>query len=151
MPTANAIFSLASSVALPCWLALALSLLFPPTRRWILPVTGALVPALFAAAYVVLIRTGFEEAPSGGFGSIEQVRALFASDAALVAGWLHFLAFDLFIGTWIVRTGLAKRLPRVFLFACLPPTFMLGPVGLLMFFGVRLFWPALCGQKEQAA
>lgn len=109
--------------------------------------TSAIVPALFAATYVILIRTGFEEAPDGGFGSVEEVRALFSSDAGLVAGWLHFLAFDLFIGTWIVRTGLAERLPRVLLLVCLPLTFMLGPIGLLVFLGVRLAGQSVRSEK----
>ena len=43
-----------------------------------------------------------------GFNSIAQVRALFSVDRALVAGWIHYLAFDLFIGSWEVRD--ARRL-----------------------------------------
>ena len=151
MPTPNTIFSIAGSIALPCWAILALSLFVPQTRSWIWAVTGAVVPAAFAVAYIVLICTGFAEAPNGGFGSVTQVRNLFASDAALVAGWLHFLAFDLFIGTWIVRTGLTARLPRVLLLACLPLTFMLGPIGLLLFLGIRFAWQWVRAQKGDEA
>ena len=61
------------------------------------------------------------------------MRALFANDAALDAGWLHYLAFDLFVGTWIVRQGLLDRLHPLLLLVCLPVTFMLGPVGFLLF------------------
>lgn len=137
MLTANAIFSIAGTITLPCWIALALSVLVPQTRNRIWAVTGIIVPAIFAIAYVVLIRAGFVEAPHGGFGSIAQVRDLLASDAALVAGWLHYLAFDLFVGTWIVRTGLAERLPKLLVLICLPATFLFGPAGLLIFIVVR--------------
>ena len=99
----------------------------------------------------MLIRAGFAEAPNGGFGSVAQVRNLFASDAALVAGWLHYLAFDLFVGTWIVRTGLAERLPRLLLLICLPATFLFGPAGLLIFFGLRFLSDRMRASKVNAS
>ncbi len=73
----------------------------------------------------------------GGFGSIEQVRTLFANNAALTAGWLHYLAFDLFVGCWIVREGLDAGVPRLLIIPCLILTFMVGPVGLLLFLVLR--------------
>jgi hypothetical protein len=65
------------------------------------------------------------------------VRALFANDAALDAGWLHYLAFDLFVGTWIVRQGALDGMHPLWLLLCLPVTFMLGPVGFLLFLIAR--------------
>ncbi len=88
-------------------------------------------------AYVPLLIAGFRAGTGGGFGSVPQVRALFASDAGLVAGWLHYLAFDLFVGTWIAREGLAARMPRLLIAPCLPLTFLFGPVGLLLFLALR--------------
>ena len=52
-------------------------------------------------------------AEGGGFGSIAEVRALFANDSALAAGWLHYLAFDLFVGAWIAREGPGLGRPRL--------------------------------------
>ena len=63
---------------------------------------------------------------------------MFASDSALVAGWFHYLAFDLFVGTWIVRDGLERKLHPLLILPCLPLTFLFGPAGLLLFLILRL-------------
>jgi hypothetical protein len=127
------IFSIANLIAMLCWVALGISLFTPRAQVSVQRITGLVVPGLFAIVYVFCIWRGFAESPGGGFGSLVQVRALFANDAALDAGWLHYLAFDLFVGTWIVRQGLLDRLHPLLLLVCLPVTFMLGPVGLLLF------------------
>src|SRR6267143_2127477 len=90
-------------------------------------------PALSARHRRRPVARGWGKAPSGGFGSIEQVRALFSVDAALSAGWLHYLAFDLFVGSWIVEDGLARGINRFLLIPCLALTFLFGPAGLLLF------------------
>ena len=105
MLTSAQIFSIANLIAMLCWVALAISLFASRMRVWIQRFTGLVVPGLFAIVYLVCIWKGFAAAPDGGFGSLSEVRALFANDAALDAGWLHYLAFDLFVGTWIVRQG----------------------------------------------
>ncbi len=131
-------FSLAGAVASLCWLALAASLFIPPLRRWIWRITGAIVPGAIAVAYIVLLHQGWGKTPGGGFGSIAAVRALFANDAALAAGWLHYLAFDLFVGTAIARVGLGRGIHPLLLLPCLPLTFMVGPAGLLLFLLIEL-------------
>jgi hypothetical protein len=127
------LFSIANLIAMLCWVALAISLFASRAQVSIQRITGLIVPGLFAIAYVFCIWRGFAESPGGGFGSLGQVRALFANDAALDAGWLHYLAFDLFVGTWIVRQGTLDRLHPLLLLLCLPVTFLLGPVGFLLF------------------
>jgi len=131
------IFSIANLIAMLCWVALAISLFAPRAQVSIQRITGLIVPGLFAIVYAFCIWRGFGESPGGGFGSLGQVRALFANDAALDAGWLHYLAFDLFVGTWIVRQGMLDRLHPLLLLLCLPVTFMLGPVGFLLFLAER--------------
>jgi hypothetical protein len=127
------IFSIANTIAMLCWLALALSLFVSSGRAWIQRITGFVVPAFFAVIYILCIWSGFAQTPGGGFSSLAEVRTLFANDAALNAGWLHYLAFDLFVGTWIVRQGTLDRLHPLLLLLCLPVTFLLGPIGLLLF------------------
>ncbi len=133
MLTPAQIFSSANLISMLCWVALAISLFAPRTQVSIQRITGLIVPGLFASVYAFCIWRGIAESPGGGFGSLGQVRALFANDAALDAGWLHYLAFDLFVGTWIVRQGMLDRLHPLLLLVCLPVTFMLGPVGFLLF------------------
>ncbi|MDQ8757269.1 DUF4281 domain-containing protein [Sphingosinicella sp. LHD-64] len=130
-------FSIASQLVLVGWLGLIVALFVKAARPFVWPVAQFAIPSILAVGYILLIlggRAGFEE---GGFGSIAQVRALFANDSALAAGWLHYLAFDLFVGAWIARDG-AGRVPALLLLPCLPLTFLFGPTGLLLYLVLRL-------------
>ena len=131
-------FSIGGNLAMLGWFGLLVSLFWAPARPSIQVATRLVIPALLALAYGLLIYAGFGEAEGGGFGSIGEVRALFASDSALAAGWLHYLAFDLFVGSWIVADGLRRRIPALLILPCLPLTFLLGPLGLLLFLALRL-------------
>ena len=133
--TAEQLFSIANSIALVGWLLLVM--LGP--RRWVAPlITGVMLPLLFGVLYVSLLIGHWGETPGGGFGSLAQVAALFSNRWLLLAGWVHYLAFDLFIGSWEVRDAQANRIPHWFVIPCLVVTFMLGPAGLLLYFALRL-------------
>ena len=134
----NQAFDLTGPLVLAGWAALLLSLFVRQVRPIAWPSTQFVVPAILAVLYVPLIWAGFGEAKGGGFGSIGEIRTLFASDSALVAGWFHYLAFDLFVGTWIVRDGLERKLHPLFILPCLPLTFLFGPTGLLLYLILRL-------------
>ncbi|MGZ8458210.1 MAG: abscisic acid-deficient protein Aba4 family protein [Gemmatirosa sp.] len=132
-----ALFAAANAAALAAWLLLAGTLFVPRTRSWGWRATGLVLPALFAVVYVVALVAALRGGATGGFGSIGEVRALFADDRALTAGWVHYLAFDLFVGTWIAREGVRSGVPRLLLLPCLALTFLVGPVGLLAFLALR--------------
>lgn len=131
-------FSLGGLLAIAGWLGLLVSLFVKAVRSFAWPVAQLLVPALLAIAYLLLLLGGRDAFAEGGFGSIEEVRALFAHDAALAAGWLHYLAFDLFVGAWIARDGLARGLHPLVILPALPLTFLFGPTGLLLYLALRL-------------
>lgn len=131
-------FDLGGKLAMLGWLGLLISLFVERIRPAAQAAAWLVIPALLAITYGLLIWTGFNEAPGGGFGSIAEVRALFASDSALAAGWLHYLAFDLFVGSWIVADGLKRRIPALLILPCLPLTLLFGPLGLLLFILLRL-------------
>ena len=132
-------FTLASTAAMLGWLLLVGAVLAAPgkARKGLLWTGGRLVPLLLAAAYLALLMWHWRSAPGGHFGSLDGVATLFASRGKLVGGWVHFLAFDLFIGRWMIDDVLARRAPRWHLLPCLPLTFLYGPVGLLLHFGLR--------------
>jgi hypothetical protein len=134
---AASLFGVANTIALISWLFLASTLFVPSVRRWGWRITGIIVPALFAVAYILALVAGLQSGASGGFDSLEQVRLLFSNDFALLGGWIHYLAFDLFVGTWIARNGVNTTTPRLLLVVCLVLTFMVGPVGLLAYVLLR--------------
>ena len=95
-----------------------------------------LAAAAFGAlslTYATLIFVYFFRIEGGGFGSIQEVRALFLNDGGLVAGWVHYLAFDLFIGTWIAVEADKRGWNRLLQVPMLIGTFMFGPIGLLLY------------------
>lgn len=74
---------------------------------------------------------------SGSFGTLEGVVKLFAQPEIVLAGWVHYLAFDLLVGAWEVRTARAEQIPFLLVVPCLPLTFIFGPAGFLVFSAVR--------------
>ena len=123
-------FQYANTLAMLSWIAL---LLFP---RRVAPRLRFIVQSSLALLYVWAIATSLPGS-EGGFDSLEHVKLLFANDRALLAGWVHYLAFDLFIGCWEVLDSQRRGVRHIFVIPCLFLTFMLGPVGLLLYFGVR--------------
>jgi hypothetical protein len=144
-------FSLGNLLVLPLWLLLAMSLFVPRIRIAAISAARFVAPALLGLAYLLLIVTGLGEAQGGGFGSIAEVRALFASDPALAAGWLHYLAFDLFVGSWEAEDAAARRIPAVLVVPCLVLTLLFGPAGLLLYLLLRLAFHGRSFARETAS
>ena len=140
---AEQIFSIANLIAMVSWIILAVAPRWIVTRKVIL--SGA-IPLLLSAAYFVLIVMFFGKS-EGGFGSLADVMKLFTNEWAVLAGWIHYLAFDLFVGTWEVKDAQAKRISHWFVVPCLFLTFMLGPIGFLLYSVLR-FFPAKEGVKN---
>jgi ABA DEFICIENT 4-like len=129
----EAIFRAANVLVVPGWLLLAVA----PRWKWSARLVGPVViPALLALAYVTLVAARLGSA-SGGFGSLAAVAALFADPYVLLAGWIHYLAFDLFVGSWEVRDAQRIGISHAAVVPCLILTFLLGPAGLLVYLTVR--------------
>ena len=127
------LFSIANAVAALSWLLLALL----PRRRWVTEtVTGRAVPALFAILYAGLLASTFGRV-DGGFSTLAGVAALFTNRWLLLAGWVHYLAFDLLVGTWEVRDAQGRGIPHLLVVPCLFLTFMFGPAGWLLYIALR--------------
>ena len=127
------LFAICSWLAVLGWLLL----IFLPRWKWSARIiAGGLIPVLLGLVYVSLIATHFGES-GGGFGSLAQVSQLFRNPYNLLAGWVHYLAFDLFIGSWEVRDAERLRIHHLLVVPCLLLTFMLGPIGLLLYLVLR--------------
>ena len=144
MLTPDFLFSLANPAAVLGWALLVLAPRWRGTRAVVL--SGAL-PLLLAAAYAVLIATHYlgPHGGEGGFGSLDDVAALFRDRWALLAGWVHYLCFDMWTGAWELRDAQRRGMPHGLLVPCLLLTFMFGPVGLLLYFGMRRWYPQPAG------
>jgi ABA4-like protein len=145
----NLVFEVTRWLARIGWLILLLSLFVPRTRPHVWPVTQFVIPAITCLAYVLLVVDGFEYVRiPASFESLKGIGDLYAHPGPLAASWLHFLALDLFAGTWMVRDGLKLRLPTPLIVVCLPFTYLLGPSGLLLYILLRF---ALRGRAARDA
>ena len=127
------IFSVVNLVALVSWVLLAL---FPRRRVVTDVIAGTAVPAALAAIYTVVIASAWSGS-SGGFSSLPAVAALFSNPWLLLAGWTHYLAFDLLIGSWEVRDARERGVPHGLVLPCLVLTFLFGPAGWLLYRTLR--------------
>lgn len=127
--TAEDMFGLASAAVLPGWLIL----IFAPRARWVWldRVPALILPLGLSVLYAGLILAHFS-ASGGGFGTIAAVRQLFASDYGLVAGWVHYLAFDLMIGAMMASKMDQMGLQRLSQAPLLGLIFLFGPLGVLL-------------------
>jgi len=133
----ESLFSAAGMLVMPGWLLLV----FLPRWRYTTSViTSVLLPAVLGVRYVALFAANFSSQPDGfaAFNTLAGVKSLFQNDWLLLAGWIHYLAFDLFVGSWEVRDAQRLGIHHLLVIPCLACTLMMGPAGLLAYFVLRL-------------
>lgn len=96
------------------------------------------MPAIVAVIYLVLVLTNMG-ATEGNFFTLEGVVLLFENRRVVLTGWMHYLALDLVVGTWIYRDSFAQRIRHLWVAPCLLATLMYGPIGFLAYLAVRTF------------
>ena len=130
------IFSAMSLLAVVGWLCLLLA----PLRRRALIIAAWGVATALAGAYVGLIIYGLTQPglpEGGGFGSLAGVMTLFAVPAVMLPAWIHYLCFDLWVGTWEIEDAPNAGVPHWLMIPVLGLTFMYGPAGLLAYLVIR--------------
>ncbi len=131
--TPEGLFSIVNPIALVGWILLIVL----PRQRWVANIAAAwAIPGLLAIIYVVVIGTHIIGSP-GGFSSLPAVATLFANPWLLLGGWIHYLAFDLFVGSWEARDARERGVPHLALMPCLLLTFLFGPAGWLLYLLAR--------------
>ncbi|MEP6712543.1 MAG: ABA4-like family protein [Ferruginibacter sp.] len=132
--TPDSVFQICSTIAIIGWLILIIASPFwADTNKLIIGV----VVTLFAIVYSWLISKGFRAGDFEKFGSLDGVMQLFTNKTTVTAGWIHYLAFDLMTGTWITKNAKQHGINHWIIIPCLLFTFMLGPIGLLLYFLIR--------------
>lgn len=127
-------FRMFNVLALGGWMILALAPRWRFGRAWI---AGFVLPAIFSLTYLAVFVPRLFDSP-GGFGSIAALTTLLNADPRVMLGaWLHYLAFDLFIGAWMAGEAHRLGIPHVWMVPILAMTFLAGPVGWLAFFAIR--------------
>lgn len=141
MMTLNSMYWLVNLWALTGW---ALLLLYAVLPARVVLFAGICMPLGLSLAYLGAVCLALPYF-SGGFGSLDALAGLYGHPQAVLAGWVHYLAFDLFLGGWQVRKAQAARLPVALVIPCLLLTMVFGPVGLLLFYALRWRWQEVPG------
>lgn len=139
--TPDMIFQYANMTALAGWAVLLAS---PWLPRLADRIAAFIIPGLLSIAYAGLVLA-FWAGAQGGFDSLDNVARLFETRELLLAGWIHYLAFDMFIGAWIVRSAREAGLAFWLVMPCLVLTFLFGPAGFLAFVTLRALYARRTG------
>ena len=129
----DTLFQIASITAMVGWVVLLIS---PWAPHFADRVGGIAIPLLLSIGYSVGV-VAFWGLSEGGFDTLDNVVQLFSAREVVLVGWVHYLAFDLFVGAWQVRVARRDALPFLLVVPCLALTFLAGPLGLALFLALR--------------
>lgn len=131
---ASILFKIANTSVLPAWLLLVLF----PHWKFTFPIIRYGVALALAILYAFVLFGSSSEFNSDSFSTLENVKKMFQQDTAVLAGWVHYLAFDLLVGAYIVEHAQKHQIHRAFYTLALPFTFLFGPIGYLIYVVIRL-------------
>ncbi|MEM6726341.1 MAG: ABA4-like family protein [Bacteroidota bacterium] len=127
-------FSLVNTLILLPWALM----LFLPKWKWTKTLIYSYIfQVLLGILYLVWFGMNLSSFDLGAFSEIDQLAKAFSNPELAFIGWIHYLAFDLFVGAWILKDGQEKSIAHWKLIPCLLFSFMMGPVGLLLYLGLR--------------
>lgn len=132
----DALFQAANIFAMLGWLMLAVFPGWRYTRRVVL--MGNIF--LLAVTYAILFFSNFAIVMGGGGMALSSLSAAFQNPVVMLVGWVHYLAFDLFVGVWEVQDSRTCGISHWLVIPCLFATFMAGPVGLLLYMVLRMIY-----------
>lgn len=112
--------------------------MFAPNWKYTIPISKFVIVCTLSILYSVLIIYQFHKFDLRSFSTLENVKLLFQQDDGLLAGWIHYLSFDLFIGIYILKRTQELKIPHSLNFIILPITFLFGPLGYLLFVIINL-------------
>ena len=136
------IYLLTNFGILPFWLML---IIIPNSRFTQFFINSIILPIILSATYIYIIyQTILMDEPMSDvfklYLSLAKLYTLFATESFLLIFWLHFLALNLFMGSWIARDGIKYNVPRNLAFFPLILVYLAGPLGLVLYWIIRIFY-----------
>ena len=139
--TYEKIYHIANIGVIPCWLLL---IFFPNNIFTKFFVKSVVIPLLLSVAYVFL---AYQLYISGNifevfnlYLGLDEVYTLYSNEAFLLIFWLHFLSISLFVGNWIASDSKIYMIPKIFTVLALISTYFTGPIGLVFYWIIRIFY-----------
>ena len=127
---------------LPFWLTL---IFLPNSRVSLVFISSIFLPIIFSLIYgymiYQLIINGQNIFDSFNlYLGIENLHSLFSNDIFLLIFWVHFLAINLFLGSWVSRDALRYSVPKFLSGISLISIYFTGPLGLVLYWFIRIFY-----------
>lgn len=143
------IFSVCNNGVLIPWLMLILLPYWKWTERLLL--RWQVFPLLLAVVYLVLTLIDIFSGKGGNvdFTSFDSIKTMFMREEVVLVGWIHYLVFDLFIGTWELKEAQLLKIPHWWVLPCLVLTLLLGPIGFLLFWALRARYTTIRAKEKQ--
>ena len=135
---------------LPFWLML---IIIPNSKFTQFFVNSIILPLILSATYTYIIYQAIlmDEPIFDIFKlyvSLDNLYILFATESFLLVFWLHFLALNLFLGSWISRDGVKYNMSRGLVSAPLILVYFSGPLGLVLYWIIRVFYAKRLGLHD---
>ena len=135
---------------LPFWIML---IIIPNSRLTQIFVNSIVLPLVLATTYIYVIYQAIilDESMIDIFKlflSLENLYIVFASESFLLVFWIHFLALNLFLGSWVSRDGVKYNISRSLIFLPLILIYFTGPVGLVLYWLIRVFYAKKIGLHD---
>ena len=135
---------------LPFWIML---IIIPNSRLTQIFVNSIVLPLVLATTYIYVIYQAIILDESiiyifKLFLSLENLYIAFASESFLLVFWIHFLALNLFLGSWVSRDGVKYNISRSLIFLPLILIYFTGPLGLVLYWLIRVFYAKKIGLHD---
>ena len=132
---------------LPFWLML---IIIPNSKFTKFFVNSIILPLMLSTIYIYIIyQTILLDEPIFDilrlYFSLDNLYTVFATESFLLVFWLHFLALNLFLGSWISRDGVKYNMSRGLVFVPLIIVYFTGPLGLVLYWIIRVFYAKRLG------
>ncbi len=128
--TPSQVFSFAGAITFPMWI---LMITIPNWKVTQFLMQKRVIPIILSILYFFYVVQEFFSSGMMDFGTLASVMNIFTKESAVLAGWLHYLAFDLLIGIWMLEQNKNIQISSLVMLPCLLGTFMFGPFGFLLF------------------
>ena len=145
--TFEAVYLWTNFGVLPFWIML---IIIPNSKITQIFINSVILPFILAAAYCYTIyQTILLDEPIFEvfklYLSLDNLYTVFAVESFLLVFWLHFLALNLFLGSWVSRDGVKYNIPRSLTSISLILIYFTGPLGLVLYWMIRIFFAKKLG------
>jgi hypothetical protein len=132
---------------LPFW---AMLIIIPNSRITQFFVNSIIIPLILSAAYIYIFYNSIlvDESLSEIFKlylGLDNLYTLFTSSSFLLIFWIHFVAINLFLGSWVSSDAFRNGISKKIVFLPLLLIYFAGPVGLFLYWIIRIFYAKKLG------